>query len=130
MTATPSPDEVLRIGPVEIHPLGGLVMVNGRTLQLSVREFALLAEFGRRAGRIVSRADLYRLVWDAALRAGDRSVDVYVHKLRVKLENAAPGWLFIHTHVGFGYRFAPEPRSEHVLPAPAPGGIGEDVVGR
>jgi DNA-binding response OmpR family regulator len=39
---------------------------------------------------------------------GDRSIDVYVHKLRAKLEAALPEWSFIHTHVGFGYRFTPE----------------------
>ena len=42
------------------------------------------------------------------MRPGDRSVDVYVRKLRVKLEQALPGWRFIHTHFGFGYRLAPE----------------------
>jgi DNA-binding response OmpR family regulator len=42
------------------------------------------------------------------MRRGDRSVDVYVRKLRVKLELALPGWRFIHTHTGFGYRLAPE----------------------
>ena len=52
--------------------------------------------------------DLYRLVWDASLREGDRTVDVYVHKLRSKLEAAVPEHSYIHTHVGFGYRFAPE----------------------
>ena len=41
------------------------------------------------------------------LRNGDRSVEVYVPRLRVKLGKAVPGWCFIHTHVGFGYRFAP-----------------------
>lgn len=109
MEAAAFPEEVLRIGPVEIHPQGGLVALHGRALTLSVREFALLVELARSAGRIVSRADLYARVWEAPLRAGDRSVDVYVHKLRVKLEEGAPGWAFIHTHVGFGYRFAPEP---------------------
>ena len=44
----------------------------------------------------------------ADLRDGDRSIDVYVHKLRVKLEQALPEWRFIHTHVGFGYRLQPE----------------------
>jgi DNA-binding response OmpR family regulator len=39
----------------------------------------------------------------------DRSVDVYVHKLRTKLADALPEWGFIHTHFGFGYRFQPEP---------------------
>ena len=40
---------------------------------------------------------------------GDRSVDVFVRKLRQKLEKASPGWRYIHTHFGVGYRFAPEP---------------------
>ena len=43
------------------------------------------------------------------MRADDRSVDVYVHKLRSKLAAALPRWSFIHTHFGFGYRFQPEP---------------------
>ena len=42
------------------------------------------------------------------MRASDRSVDVYVHKLRAKLALALPEWSFIHTHFGFGYRFSPE----------------------
>ena len=45
----------------------------------------------------------------APLREQDRSVDVYVHKLRSKLAGAIPGCRFIHTHFGFGYRFEPEP---------------------
>jgi DNA-binding response OmpR family regulator len=42
------------------------------------------------------------------MRPGERSVDVYVRKLRVKLEAALPGWRFIHTHFGFGYRLSAE----------------------
>jgi DNA-binding response OmpR family regulator len=38
----------------------------------------------------------------------DRSVDVFVRKLRLKLHDAAPAWAYIHTHFGVGYRFAPE----------------------
>jgi hypothetical protein len=41
---------------------------------------------------------------------GDRSVDVFVRKLRGKLERASPGWRYIHTHFGIGYRFAAEAR--------------------
>ena len=48
-------------------------------------------------------------MWGAPLRGQDRSVDVYVHKLRTKLAAALPEWRFIHTHFGFGYRFQPEP---------------------
>ncbi len=64
---------------------------------------------GRRGLRQQQRQHRHRLVWGGPLRAGDRSIDVYVHKLRVKLETALPDWRFIHTHVGFGYRLDPEP---------------------
>jgi DNA-binding response OmpR family regulator len=76
---------------------------------LSVREFELLVALASQAGRIVRREALYALVWGGELRPGDRSIDVYVRKLRVKLEDALPDWRFIHTHVGFGYRLEPEP---------------------
>ena len=100
-------DDVLYVGALEIRPSDGLVLAGGRALNLSVREFGLLVALVRRSGRIVSRSELYTLVWGTELRDGDRSIDVYVHKLRVKLEDALPGQSFIHTHFGFGYRFAP-----------------------
>ena len=100
--------DALRIDELEIRPGEGLVLAADRAVPMSVREFGLLVALAGRAGRIVRREDLYRLVWDAPLRAGDRSIDVYVHKLRVKLETALPDRRFIHTHVGFGYRFEPE----------------------
>ncbi len=75
---------------------------------LSIRELRLLTELARRADRIISREELFRLVWGREMRRGDRSVDVYIRKLRVKLDGALPGWTFIHTHFGFGYRLAPE----------------------
>ena len=102
-------DEVLSVGALEIRPGDGLVRAGPRTLNLSVREFGLIVALARSNGRVVRREDIYRVVWGGALRDGDRSIDVYIHKLRVKLEEALPDWCFIHTHVGFGYRFAPEP---------------------
>jgi DNA-binding response OmpR family regulator len=75
---------------------------------LSIRELRLLTELARRADRIMAREELFRLVWGREMRPGDRSVDVYVRKLRVKLEEALPGWRFIHTHFGFGYRLSAE----------------------
>ena len=101
--------EVIKAGELEIRPSEYLVLASGRALTLSVRELQLLAALGRREGRIVPREELYRTVWGAPMRASDRSVDVYVHKLRAKLASALPEWSFIHTHFGFGYRFAPEP---------------------
>ena len=108
MQATNGTGEVIRSGELEIRPSEYLVLAGGRALRLSLRELELLAALARREGRIVSREELYATVWEAPLRAEDRSVDVYVHKLRSKLANALPQWRFIHTHFGFGYRFQPE----------------------
>jgi DNA-binding response OmpR family regulator len=104
MDSTSSLGELLRIGDLEIRPREGLALAAGRAMSLSVREFTLLAVLASRAGRIVPREELYGAVWGQALRRGDRSVDVYVHKLRVKLGDALAGECTIHTHVGFGYR--------------------------
>lgn len=57
----------------------------------------------------MSREELYAVVWGRPFRKQDRSVDVYVRKLRGKLERALPELRFIHTHFGFGYRFHREP---------------------
>ena len=93
-------DDVLYVGALEIRPTDGLVLAGGRALNLSVREFGLLVALARSGGGIVRREDLYARVWGGALRGGDRSIDVY-----------------IHTHVGFGYRFSPEPSHAFHIPA-------------
>jgi DNA-binding response OmpR family regulator len=101
--------ETLYAGELEIHLGQGLVLATGHALTLSVREFELLAALAQRVGAIVTREELYSVVWGGELRSGDRSVDVYVSKLRGKLEAAMPDRRFIHTHPGFGYRFQPQP---------------------
>jgi DNA-binding response OmpR family regulator len=109
MSATArSSREVIEVGPLQILPEEHLARADGRALVLSIRELRLLTELGRRADRIMPREELFRLVWGREMRPGDRSVDVYVRKLRVKLEHALPDWRFIHTHFGFGYRLAAE----------------------
>ncbi len=115
MQESPNTPEILYAGELEIRPDEGLVLATGQALTLSVREFELLAAMARRQGTIITREDLYRSVWGGELRQGDRSVDVYVSKLRTKLENALPDRRFIHTHPGFGYRFQPQAsRNVHI----------------
>lgn len=102
--------ERIIVGPdLEIRPADFLVLARGRVVPLSVRELALLVVLASAPGRILTRQDLYAQVWGGDLREDDRSVDVYVHKLRSKLARALPEQRFIHTHFGLGYRFWPEP---------------------
>jgi DNA-binding response OmpR family regulator len=97
--------KVLRAGELEIRPDEFTALANGKPLPLTVRELQLLTALAERQDRIVSRAELYAVVWGEPYRKSDRSVDVYVGKLRQKLAEALPGRTFIHTHFGFGYRF-------------------------
>lgn len=109
MAANAEPvQEVLEVGPLIVLPEERLARANGRTLVLSDHELRLLTELARRPDRIVAREQLFSLAWGRELRPGDRSIDVYVRKLRVKLQQALPEWSCIHTHFGFGYRLAPE----------------------
>ena len=94
---------------LEIRPADFLALARGRVIPLSVRELELLTEMARLQGRVIRRDELYERVWGGTLRCDDRSVDVYVHKLRAKLAAAVPEWHYIHTHFGLGYRFSPEP---------------------
>lgn len=99
----------MRVGPLAACIEEGFARANGRVVPLTKREFRLLVALMRGADHVVRRDDLYREVWADSLRGRDRSVDVYVFKLRGKLEQALPGWSFIHTHTGWGYRLNPEP---------------------
>ena len=106
--ATQEMEHVLRVGEIEVRPREYIALVAGSPLTLTVRELELLTALVERAGRIVSREELYLRVWGETYRKSDRSVDVYVGKLRQKLDEALPGTRFIHTHFGFGYRLQPD----------------------
>jgi DNA-binding response OmpR family regulator len=94
------------VGELEIRPEEYVALARGNPLRLTVRELDLLTALAERSGRIVSREELYDAVWEQPYRKADRSVDVYVARLRQKLDQAIPGCGYIQTHFGFGYRLS------------------------
>ena len=100
----------LVVGEVEVRSDRFQAYVSGNSLELTRREFELLSVLAEVPGSVVEREDIYQRVWGYAMVRGDRSVDVFVKKLRGKLKRHSPGWKYIHTHFGVGYRFDPEPR--------------------
>ena len=95
-------------GEVEIHRDQFQAFVRGTSIDLTRREFELIELLASSGGRVLEREFIYQRLWGYAMVRGDRSVDVFVRKLRQKLEKASPGWRYIHTHFGIGYRFAAE----------------------
>jgi DNA-binding response OmpR family regulator len=93
---------------LEIKPEEHAALVDGRPLCLTVRELQLLVTLAEHPQRIMTREELFARVWGGRPRRDDRSVDVYVSRLRSKLRQALPGSRLIHTHNGIGYRFSPE----------------------
>jgi len=93
---------------LEIRPEEHAALVDGRPLSLTMRELQLLKALAANPQRILTREELYAEVWGREPRHADRSVDVYVSRLRSKLSVALPGKRLIHTHSGIGYRFSPD----------------------
>ena len=91
--------------------------VGEQSIDLTRREFELIELLAAAEGRVLEREEIYSRLWGYTMVRGDRSVDVFVRKLRQKLEKASPDWRYIHTHFGIGYRF--EPQGEEAAAAPA-----------
>jgi DNA-binding response OmpR family regulator len=95
-------------GEVEIRPDRFQAFVAGASIDLTRREFELIELLAAAEGRVLEREEIYSRLWGYTMVRGDRSVDVFVRKLRQKLEKVSPNWRYIHTHFGIGYRFAAE----------------------
>ena len=102
----------LVVGEVEIRPDQYQAFVEGRSIELTRREFELFHLLATAGGQVVERHEIYKSVWGFEMAHGDRSIDVYVRKLRKKLHRSSPGWNYIHTHFGIGYRLHAESATE------------------
>ncbi len=103
----PEIQEAAIVGEITIRPDLYQAYAGELSLELTAREFEILHLLSQ-SDRVLRREEIYERVWGYAMAHGDRSVDVFVRKLRQKLRTASPLWCYIHTHFGVGYRFAPE----------------------
>jgi DNA-binding response OmpR family regulator len=104
----PTDERTIAAGELEIRPDRFDAYGDGRPAGLSRKEYELLRLLAAADGQVLEREDIYQRVWGFTMARGDRSVDVFVRKLRHKLEAVSPSWRYVHTHFGVGYRFAAE----------------------
>jgi DNA-binding response OmpR family regulator len=111
--------EPVMAGEIEIRADQFQAFAHGRSIDLTRREFELIQLLAAAEGCVLEREEIYQRVWGYTMAHGDRSVDVFVRKLRSKLQRYSPDWNYIHTHFGVGYRFAAELAVEAELAAAA-----------
>jgi DNA-binding response OmpR family regulator len=105
-------------GELEIRADQFQAFVRATSVDLTRREFEVLQLLAQAKGKVLQREEIYQAVWGYTMAHGDRSVDVFVRKVRQKLEKVSPDWNYIHTHFGVGYRFDPERRDGATAEAP------------
>jgi DNA-binding response OmpR family regulator len=98
--------EELRIDPREVQ-----AYVDGESCDLTPTEFRLLYQLALDRGRVVTRDELLQKLWGRRESRRDRTVDVFVRRLREKIDRRAPRHTFIQTRYGVGYKLEPVPKS-------------------
>lgn len=97
---------VTTIGEMEIDEAAREVRISGEPIRLKPREFSLLCTLAGNPGIALSRRTLLDRVWGVDFAGDERTVDVHIRRLRMKLEGTSGSPQFVHTVHGFGYKFA------------------------
>ncbi len=100
-----TPQRILKAGPLELDRRGCTVKLEQDELQLTATEFRLLEHLMSRPGVVFSREQLLNSVWGHDRVVTDRTVDVYILRLRQKIEKDPARPNFIRSVRGFGYSF-------------------------
>ena len=100
----PDRGEKIEIEELTIDPSNVQAYIDGMTADLTPTEFRLLHTLALERGRVVTREELMQRIWGRRQRYRDRTVDVFVRKLRTKIDRPAPRHSFIHTRHGVGYK--------------------------
>ena len=103
--------EPIEIEELRIDPTNVQAYLDGESAELTPTEFRLLYALALERGRVVSRDELLQKLWGRREGHRDRTVDVFVRKLRDKIDRPAPRHTFIQTRYGVGYKLEPEPKA-------------------
>ena len=99
------PPSIIKAGDIEIDRGGMRLTVRGKSLSTTATEFRLLEYLARHRGRVFSRDELLDAVWRDTAFVTPRSVDVYISRLREKVELNSEDPVYLRTVRGAGYRF-------------------------
>jgi DNA-binding response OmpR family regulator len=105
--AEPATGDPIQLEELTIDPREVQAYVDGRSAGLTPTEFKLLYALALERGRVVTRDELMQKIWGRRQRYRDRTVDVFVRKLRTKIDRRATAHAFIHTRHGVGYKLDP-----------------------
>ncbi len=106
----PRRGEPIEIEELRLDPRNVQAYVSGESADLTPTEFRLLYALAIERGRVLTRDELLQKVWGRRATHRDRTVDVFVRKLREKVDARAPRHTFLHTRYGVGYKLDPAPK--------------------
>jgi DNA-binding response OmpR family regulator len=104
----PARGEAIELAGLRIDPLSVQAYLDGRSVELTPTEFRLLYALAAESPRVVTRDELLQKIWGRRLTRRDRTVDVFVRKLREKIDARSPEHAFLHTRYGVGYKLEPQ----------------------
>jgi DNA-binding response OmpR family regulator len=100
--------DVIELEELRVDPVSVQAYLNGQSAELTLTEFRLLYALAAESPRVVTRDELLQRIWGRRLTRRDRTVDVFVRKLREKIDARAPRHAFLHTRYGVGYKLEPQ----------------------
>jgi len=108
--AEPRRGDAIVIEELRLDPDNVQAYVDGESAELTPTEFRLVYTLAREQGRVLTRDELLQRVWGRRATHRDRTVDVFVRKLREKIDRRASRHAFIHTRYGVGYKLEAQPK--------------------
>jgi DNA-binding response OmpR family regulator len=102
--------QAIELEELLIDPEAVRAYIDGRSAELTPTEFRLLYALAKETPRVVTRDELLQRIWGRRRMRRDRTVDVFVRKLREKIDVQSPRNTFVHTRYGVGYKLEAQPK--------------------